>query len=159
MHEKPSLEHMQQEPSNCRMLRFLHPGALCRFSLTPSAFSGAQGVAILPPTSLPATLISLPFSSFTVSPPKTPSKCSLPYHHPASTNLAVTATVIFPSIRPLSTSPLWRHGHDEDKVSSCEVHGSQSWSCVLRVLELFQSPSFSKMEQRWLPWPGRGRLP
>ena len=94
------------------MLRFLHPGALCRFSL------GAPGLALLPPTSLPATTISLPlsFSSFTASSPcpPTPFKCSLPYD---STKLAVTATVIFPPKRPLSTSPLWRHGHDEDKVS------------------------------------------
>ena len=102
----------------CRMLRLLHPGALCRFSLTSSAIFGAKGLAILPPTSLPATPLSLPLSSFTVSTPNTPSKCSLPYHHPASTNMAVTATVIFPSNRPLFTSPLCRHGHDEDKVSS-----------------------------------------
>ena len=99
---------------HCRMLRLLHPGALCRFSLTSSP--GAPGLALLPPTSLPATPISLSFSSCPASSPCPPTafKCPLPF---ASTNPAVTATVISPPNRPLSTSPLWRHGHDEDKVS------------------------------------------
>ena len=121
-----------------RMLRILHPGALCRFSLS---FNGAPGLALLPPTSLSTTPLSTPLSTYTVcalnSCPLTPKKCSLPFHHPASTNLADTAAVIFPPNRPLSTSPLWRHGHDEDKVSSvrfiwrshvCVFSGSWNYS-------------------------------
>ena len=120
------------------MLRLLHPGALCRFSLT---FNGAPGLALLPPTSFSTTPPALPLSSFTVSAsnsyPPTSSKRSLPFHHLASTKLAVTAAVIFPPNRPLSTSPLWRHGHDEDKVSSvrsiwwshvCVFSGSWNYS-------------------------------
>jgi len=97
------------------MLRLLHPGALCRFSLS-SNFSGAHSLALLPPTSLPLSG-SLPLSSFSFPSTSKDTSCyTTPVQlYPTPTKLPVTSAVIFRPNRSLSTSPHWYHGHDEDK--------------------------------------------